>query len=41
MDAEKMKECRWVKPVVKVDVAFVEWTEDRHLRHARFLHLGA
>src|SRR5207248_2585760 len=37
LDAEAMKKCRWVKPKVAVEVAFVEWTEGRKLRHARFV----
>lgn len=36
---EEMAKCRWVKPDVKVQVAFVEWTEGEKLRHARFLAL--
>jgi DNA ligase D-like protein (predicted ligase) len=28
---------RWVKPKVVVQIRFVEWTEDAHLRHAAFL----
>lgn len=39
LDAEKMKECRWVKPTIKVKVAFVEWTEADHLRHSRFVEI--
>ncbi len=31
-----MKKRRWVGPKVAVDVAFVEWTEARRLRHALF-----
>ena len=30
LTAEKMKECRWVKPKLVCQVAFVEWT-DAHL----------
>jgi len=37
LTAEKMKDCRWLKPVLVADVAFVEWTPDRHLRHSRFI----
>ncbi|HWB06105.1 MAG TPA: hypothetical protein VG796_23995 [Verrucomicrobiales bacterium] len=37
---EEMKKCRWVKPKVKVEVAFVEWTEGKKLRHSRFLSLA-
>ena len=39
LTAEEMEKCRWVKPTVKVDVAFVEWTEAMHLRHSRFVAL--
>jgi bifunctional non-homologous end joining protein LigD len=34
--AERAKS-RWVKPRVKVDVAFVEWTDGQKLRHSRFV----
>jgi bifunctional non-homologous end joining protein LigD len=34
--AEKMKECRWVKPNLVCQVEFVEWTDSGHLRHATF-----
>jgi hypothetical protein len=36
LDAEGMKKWPMVKPQIKVEVAFVEWTEARKLRHARF-----
>ena len=36
---DKMKECRWLKPVLVAHVEFVEWTSDDHLRHARFVAL--
>jgi bifunctional non-homologous end joining protein LigD len=39
LTAVEMAKCRWVKPKVKVEVAFVEWTEGEKLRHARFLKL--
>jgi bifunctional non-homologous end joining protein LigD len=35
--AEEMKEMTWVKPTVVVQVRFVEWTSDDHLRHAAFV----
>jgi DNA ligase D-like protein (predicted ligase) len=38
LTAAKMKECRWLKPVV-AQVEFVEWTPDNHLRHSRFVSL--
>ena len=34
--AEKMSECRWVKPKLVCQVAFVEWTDAGHLRHCTF-----
>jgi bifunctional non-homologous end joining protein LigD len=36
MTSEKMRKVTWVKPKVVVQVEFVEWTGDTHLRHARF-----
>jgi ATP-dependent DNA ligase len=37
LTAEKMKECRWLRPVLVGQFGFVEWTPDGHLRHAHFL----
>src|SRR4030095_16308773 len=34
LTAEKMKECRWVKPVLVGAFEFPEWTGDNHLRHS-------
>ena len=39
LTAEKMKECRWLKPVLVGQFEFVEWTPDGHLRHSRFMGL--
>ena len=39
LTAEKMKECRWVKPVLVGQFEFLEWTGDDHLRHSRFIAL--
>jgi bifunctional non-homologous end joining protein LigD len=39
LTAEKMKECRWLKPSLVGQFEFVEWTPDNHLRHARFMGL--
>ena len=39
MTADKMKECRWLKPVLVGQFEFVEWTPDGHLRHASFIAL--
>ena len=35
----KMGECRWLKPGLVGQFEFVEWTEDAHLRHSRFIAL--
>jgi ATP-dependent DNA ligase len=37
LTAEKMIECRWLKPVLVGQFEFVEWTPDGHLRHSRFV----
>jgi ATP-dependent DNA ligase len=37
LTAEKMEECRWVKPKLVCQVAFVEWTDAGHLRHCTFI----
>jgi bifunctional non-homologous end joining protein LigD len=39
LTAAKMAECRWLKPVLVGQFEFVEWTEDAHLRHSRFVSL--
>ena len=39
LTATKMAECRWLKPVLVGQFEFVEWTEDAHLRHSRFIGL--
>lgn len=35
--AEDMKEMRWVKPKLVVQIRFVQWTDDGRLRHSAFL----
>jgi ATP-dependent DNA ligase len=37
LTAEKMKDCRWVKPSLVCQVAFVEWTDGGKLRHCSFV----
>lgn len=37
LTAAKMKECRWLKPVLVGQFEFAEWTPDGHLRHSRFI----
>ena len=39
LTAEKMKECRWLRPELVGQFEFVEWTLDGHLRHSRFVAL--
>jgi len=39
LTAAKMVECRWLKPVLVGQFEFVEWTQDAHLRHSRFVAL--
>ena len=39
LTAAKMTECRWLKPQLVGQFEFVEWTEDAHLRHSRFVAL--
>jgi len=39
LTAAKMKDCRWLKPVLIAQIEFLEWTGDNHLRHARFIGL--
>jgi bifunctional non-homologous end joining protein LigD len=34
-----MQEMQWVEPSLVVQIRFVEWTGDEHLRHASFLGL--
>jgi bifunctional non-homologous end joining protein LigD len=39
VSAEDMNEMLWTKPVLVVQVEFVEWTAENRLRHSRFLGL--
>lgn len=39
LTAAKMAECRWLKPQLVGQFEFVEWTDDNHLRHSRFVAL--
>jgi bifunctional non-homologous end joining protein LigD len=36
---EKMKDCRWLKPILVGQFEFTEWTPENHLRHSRFVAL--
>jgi bifunctional non-homologous end joining protein LigD len=37
--AAKMKDCRWLKPLLVAQFEFTEWTPDNHLRHSKFVAL--
>ncbi len=39
LTAAKMEECHWLMPQLVGQFEFVEWTEDAHLRHSRFIGL--
>ncbi len=39
LTAEKMKECRWLKPKLIMRVAFVNWTDAGNLRHPTYVAL--
>ncbi len=36
---EKMRECRWLQPMLVGEFQFLEWTADDHLRHTKFIGL--
>ena len=39
LTSAKMKNCRWLKPVLIAQIEFLEWTGDNHLRHTKFIAL--
>jgi DNA ligase D-like protein (predicted ligase) len=39
LTAAKMKECRWLKPILVAQIEFLEWTGENHLRHTKFIAL--
>lgn len=39
MDREKMEKVKWLSPKLAVEIAFNEWTPDKHLRHGEFIRL--
>jgi bifunctional non-homologous end joining protein LigD len=39
LTAEKMEDCRWLKPELVGQFEFVEWTPEGHLRHSKFVAL--
>jgi bifunctional non-homologous end joining protein LigD len=40
LTTDKMQACRGLRPQLKARIEFLEWKEDRHLRHNRFMALG-
>jgi ATP-dependent DNA ligase len=39
LTAAKMADCKWLTPVLVGQFEFVEWTEEHHLRHPKFIVL--
>jgi ATP-dependent DNA ligase len=39
LTAAKMKNCRWLRPVLVAQIKFLEWTGKNHLRHTKFIAL--
>jgi ATP-dependent DNA ligase len=39
LTAKKMADCCWLRPVLVVQIEFVEWTGEGHLRHSKFVAL--
>jgi ATP-dependent DNA ligase len=39
LTAEDMKRCAWVRPEIVARIAYLEWTDGDHLRHAKFIGL--
>ena len=39
LTADKMNVCLWLTPALVGQFEFLEWTPDRHLRHARFVRV--
>jgi bifunctional non-homologous end joining protein LigD len=39
LTADKMAECRWLKPELVAQFEYADWTEANHLRHSKFIAL--
>jgi ATP-dependent DNA ligase len=39
LTAEDMKKCIWVRPEVVARIEYLEWTENDHLRHSKYVGL--
>jgi ATP-dependent DNA ligase len=39
LTADKMAECRWLKPHLVTQIEYADWTDVNHLRHSKFIAL--
>jgi bifunctional non-homologous end joining protein LigD len=39
LTADKMAECRWLKPQLVAQIEYADWTDVNHLRHSKFVAL--
>jgi DNA ligase D-like protein (predicted ligase) len=39
LTADKMAECRWLKPKLVAQIEYADWTDVNHLRHSKFIAL--
>ena len=39
LTADKMAECRWLKPQLVAQIEYADWTDVNHLRHSKFIAL--
>ena len=39
LTADKMAECRWLKPQLVAQIEYADWTDVNHLRHSKFISL--
>jgi len=37
--ADKMTECRWLKPHLVAQIEYADWIDVNHLRHSKFIAL--
>jgi bifunctional non-homologous end joining protein LigD len=37
LTADKMAECRWLRPQLVAQIEYADWTEVNHLRHSKFM----
>jgi ATP-dependent DNA ligase len=39
LTADKMAECRWLRPHLVAQIEYADWTDVNHLRHSKFIAL--